>query len=78
MQYKYFCHFKFLVCFFVSISIRTDTSDDDDFEMVFDENEAPAFNHSHMSETSSTADTDDLSSVFAESTSASRAKEVVC
>ncbi|XP_060600792.1 bridge-like lipid transfer protein family member 3B isoform X2 [Ruditapes philippinarum] len=61
-----------------NISIRTDTSDDDDFEFLgLDDNEAPAFNHSHMSETSSTADTDDLSSVFAESTSASRAKEVV-
>ncbi|XP_053383939.1 bridge-like lipid transfer protein family member 3B isoform X2 [Mercenaria mercenaria] len=61
-----------------SISIRTDISDDDDFEfLALDENEAPAFVHSHVSETSSTADTDDLSSVFAESTSASRAKEVV-
>ncbi|XP_052224963.1 UHRF1-binding protein 1-like isoform X2 [Dreissena polymorpha] len=60
-----------------SISIKTDTSDDDfDFVSV-EEIEAPAFNHSRVSETASSTDTDDRSSVFAESTSASKAKELV-
>lgn len=64
--------------FIFSISIRTDASDDDDFEfLVLDETEAPAFSHAQASETSSVTDVDDLSSVFAESTSASRAKEIV-
>ncbi|KAL4224791.1 UHRF1 (ICBP90) binding protein 1-like [Mactra antiquata] len=61
-----------------SLSLKTDISDEDDFEFLnIDDNEAPAFNHGRTSETSSTTDTDDLSSVFAESTSASRAKEMV-
>ena len=61
-----------------SMSIRTDISDDDDFEFIInDDSEAPAFHHGNMSETGSTTDTDELSSVFAESTSASKARETV-
>ena len=58
--------------------MKTDISSDDDFEFVcFDDGEAPAFSHAHQGDTGSTTDTDDLSSVFAESTSASKAKELV-
>ena len=57
--------------------MKTDTSEDDDYEfVVLDEGEAPAFSHPHLSDTTSSTD-DDLSSVFAESTSASKTKEYV-
>ena len=60
------------------ISIKTDLSDDDFEFLLLDETEMPAFNHAAHSDSISTLDdTDDLSSVFAESTSASKAKELV-
>ncbi|WAR03200.1 UH1BL-like protein [Mya arenaria] len=60
------------------ISVMTDMSSDDDFEFLsIDDQEAPAFNHGRGADTLSTTDTDDQSSVFAESTSASKAKELV-
>lgn len=63
---------------YFSLSIKTDTSEDDDFEFIaLDDNEAPAFEHPQLVDTASLTDTDDMSSVFAESTSASRAKEFV-
>lgn len=52
-----------------SLSIKTDTSDDDqEFEMIFDENEAPAFtHHRNNSETESETDTqDNLSNIGTE------------
>ena len=60
------------------LSIKTDLSDDDFEFLVLDETEMPAFSHGAKSVSMSTLDdTDDLSSVFAESTSASKAKELV-
>lgn len=60
------------------LSIKTDMSDDDFEFLMLDETEMPAFNHKAHSDTGSTLDdTDDLSSVFADSTSASKAKELV-
>ena len=60
------------------LSIKTDLSDDDFEFLVLDETEMPVFNHGMRSDTNSTLeDTDDLSSVFADSTSASKAKELV-
>ena len=61
-----------------SLSLKTDISDDDFEYLSMDENEAPAFSHhGNRWDTASSTDTDDLSSVFAESTSASKAKETV-
>ena len=60
------------------LSIKTDLSDDDFEFLVLDETEMPVFNHGMRSDTASTLDdTDDLSSVFADSTTASKAKELV-
>lgn len=60
------------------LSIKTDLSDEDFEFLVTDETEMPAFSHAAHSDSTSTLDeTDDLSSVFADSTSASKAKELV-
>ena len=59
------------------MSVATDISDEDFEFLTLDDTEAPAFNHGMRSETASSTDTDDLSSVFADSTSASKAKELV-
>ncbi|KAL3842978.1 hypothetical protein ACJMK2_020946 [Sinanodonta woodiana] len=68
-----------------TMSLRTDQSDDDvDFELlILDESEMPAFGHSgaktQLDTTSScgTDGLDDLSSIYADSTSASKGKEMV-
>ncbi|KAK3581543.1 hypothetical protein CHS0354_031884 [Potamilus streckersoni] len=68
-----------------TMSLRTDQSDDDvDFEfLTLDESEMPAFSHSgartQLDTTSScgTDGLDDLSSIYADSTSASKGKEMV-
>ncbi|XP_069133817.1 bridge-like lipid transfer protein family member 3B [Argopecten irradians] len=67
-----------------SMSIKTDLSDDDlDFEMLnLEEAEMPAFHHPNIgvSETASSTDTDmldDVSSLYAESSAATKGRELV-
>ncbi|XP_060070789.1 bridge-like lipid transfer protein family member 3B [Ylistrum balloti] len=67
-----------------SMSIKTDLSDDDlDFEMLnLEEAEMPAFHHPNIgvSETGSSTDTDlldDVSSLYAESSAATKGRELV-
>ncbi|OWF43212.1 UHRF1-binding protein 1-like isoform X2 [Mizuhopecten yessoensis] len=67
-----------------TMSIRTDNSDDDlDFEMLnLEETEMPAFHHPNIgaSETASSTDTDmqdDMSSLYAESSAATKGRELV-
>lgn len=68
-----------------SMSIKTDTSEDDlDFEMLnLEEGELPAFYHPNiggLSETASSTDTDvldDMSSLYAESSAAAKGRELV-
>lgn len=64
-----------------AMSIRTDTSDDDDdFELLsLEDGELPAFQHDGQPETASSTgtDVDDLSSLYAESSTATKGRELV-
>ncbi|KAJ8298803.1 hypothetical protein KUTeg_022863 [Tegillarca granosa] len=64
-----------------AMSIRTDTSDDDeDFELLsLEEGELPAFQHDRQPETASSTgtDIDDLSSLYAESSTATKGRELI-
>ncbi|KAL5007583.1 hypothetical protein ScPMuIL_016389, partial [Solemya velum] len=63
-----------------TMSIKTDMSDDEDFEFLAFEEEQPAFSHVGQSDAASSTDTeaqDDLSSLYAESSIATKGKELI-